>query len=834
MRKFAVAAAVVLLLLAAAVLVAPRVVSLEGLRPRIAAALEEKTGRRVSVAHLSLLLFPGIGVKVEGLSVEGDPGHPQERLLAVPEAEIRLAIVPLLHGRAEFTTVVLRRPAIVFRKYRDGTHSATEIAHRLAKEERGASAPPGAEEKVSVRLRAVRIEDASLSLRVEEEGGRETRVDLSPLSFSLDGIGSRRHDFSLAVRLFGAVRGETSIAGRAVLESGPVVDPARFDLRASGKLFGQRIAVEGKMSAPAAGPPEVDLSVALPEVAVDAIPRIFAAPPRWLSEGRPEGKAAFKGRVSGTLQALSFEIDGDLTRVGWTAAGGIRKFIDAPCTLAVQGHWFPDAWIVSNAEVSLPPLLCVGHGTFTPSSGAHEWSASARIASLAEFARSAGGELAAWAPSGRLTASGEGRKTSTASPARWTAALDLGGVGFRVPGKAYEVSDLSGHVEAGPGSVSFQPLAGLFNGQRFSLRGPVFLNGAPRGRLEVRMAYLDLDALVPRRKEGRGWKAGSPRDEEAKPAGSPGRKSPFAVRAEVRVGAGRFRGMEFRDLSGTVEYERGVLRLDGVRARLFGGEAQLAGRIDLGAPDRAFRLKAAAREIAVGELLERTTSLGPYLSGKGFLEGELAGRGAGFAEFARTAAGRGVVRIAGGKIKGVDLAGTAASLAGLSALVPKGAAAPRGVALPGETAFSELSADFRVDGGKIRTGALRILSQRFGVTGEGTVGFDRVLDFRGVVRIAPGAAGAAGGAAGRFLRGPGGSVEIPVVLWGPLSAPAAAVDAQALARGAAGGLLRGIGERLPGPREEQPGTAPGGKEAPQEPPGRRGFEGLLERILPRR
>ena len=38
--------------------------------------------------------------------------------------------------------------------------------------------------------------------------------------------------------------------------------------------------------------------------------------------------------------------------------------------------------------------------------------------------------------------------------------------------------------------------------------------------------------------------------------------------------------------------------LDGMRARIFGGEAQLSGRIDLSSPSRDFRLKVAARDVA--------------------------------------------------------------------------------------------------------------------------------------------------------------------------------------------------------------------------------------------
>src|SRR5512142_1647411 len=113
MRKAAIAAAAVALVLVLAAVLVPRLVSLESLKPRVVAALEEKTGRKIGLARISLTLFPGIGVKVSGLSVSGDLRHPDETLLSVPEGQIRLAIAPLFSGRAEFSRFILKRPRIL-------------------------------------------------------------------------------------------------------------------------------------------------------------------------------------------------------------------------------------------------------------------------------------------------------------------------------------------------------------------------------------------------------------------------------------------------------------------------------------------------------------------------------------------------------------------------------------------------------------------------------------------------------------------------------------------------------------------------------------------------
>jgi hypothetical protein len=103
---------------------------------------------------------------------------------------------------------------------------------------------------------------------------------------------------------------------------------------------------------------------------------------------------------------------------------------------------------------------------------------------------------------------------------------------------------------------------------------------------------------------------------------------------------------------------------------------------------------------------------------KDFLSGEscadVSGGTRDFAEFTRTAAGSGSFRVAGGKIKGVDLLSTAAGASGLRTVLPDASGGGRA----GETTFSELSCDFRIEGGKLRTDSLRIISDRMSFTGR--------------------------------------------------------------------------------------------------------------------
>ena len=830
MRKAAVAAGVIALVLILAALLIPRLVSLDSLKPRIVSALEEKTGRKISLSGLSLSLFPGIGVKITGLEVSGDAGHPGEPLLSVPEGLVRVAIAPLFSGRAEFTRVVLRRPTIHFRKYRDGTHSATEIANRLGKGEgSGEAAPPAPaeEEKVRVVLKAVEIEDGTLSLRIEEKDGRVTPWEISPVSFRLAGIGGQRNEFEIRTRLEGAVHGEIAFAGRSAHVGEKGADSAAIDLSGEGAIFGQKVTVGGKVSAPRGGA-EVNLAVSFPKIEMDKVAGIWKDPPPALAAARLEGVASLTGNVSGALQSPGFEAKADLTRAGWTVGDspGIRKPVDFPFTVSVQGRYSQDTVRVSNAELRASPVHLVANGVLYPATGAREWAATSQVASLAELGKIPGAGFSGWDPVGRLTVSGRGKRAKASGKEAYQIAVDLADVGFRVPERRIEFRSLSGHAEITPDAVKASPIAGLLNGHRFLLQGDAALGTKPTGQVDFRIAYLDVDALFPPEEGG-----GKKEEKEAPPKkkGSETGRREVSVRANLSVDAGKARGVEFQDLKGKVRYEGGTLFLDSVSARMYGGDVGLSGRVGFGDPSPDFQVKVAVKDLAAEEILSRKTSLKDFLSGPVSLSAEIGGGMKDFDDFARTGTGSGSMKITGGRIKGVDLLATAAGLAGLGAMAP---AAPSVNAARGETKFSDLSADFRVENGKIQTEALTILAEKMGLTGKASIGFDRTIDFRGVLLLSREMSERVRGKAGKFFVGEDGRVEIPLVMTGPLASPAVAIDPAGLAKGVAGKVLRGLADKIPG-SAPAPGTdnaAPAAKPEKADP--FKDVEGLFKKILP--
>jgi len=832
MRKAAIVLAVVLLVFVVLILLVPRLVSVESLKPRLVAALEEKTGRKIDLSGLSLSLFPGIGIKVTGLTVSGDPRHPREHLLSVPETELRMAILPLLSGRTEFTKFILRRPEIWFRTYADGTHSATDIVKRFAGEKKPA-APPAKEKgkETAVAVRAVRVEQATLLLVSEESWGKESRWEISPINVRMSGIGGEGNDFEISLRIEGRVRGEVSFAGRLTRHRGEGEDRAASAIRGEGNLFGQQVTVTGKVFA-SQEPVAVDLAISFPGIEIDAIPEILKDPPAPLAKAQLKGVIPLTVKVTGSLSSPAFEAKADLTRAGGTINADLElgKYVGTQCTMVVKGRYASDRLVLSNAELRIPPLFVAANAVVNPASGAREWAASAKISSLAEFGKLHGaGPLSKWSLEGSLRAAGKGRREKSAAKETYEGKLDLGEVGLRVPERGIDLRKLTGQIGFISGSVEFSRLAGLLNGHRFSLSGNASLGPAPTGQANLRMAYLDVDALFPPRKEGdkKEEKEASP----GKPAKEEREKREVSARVRLAIDAGKARGVEFTDLKGLVRYERGNLHLESVTARMYGGDVAISGLVRVASPTPDFQVKVAVKDLAAEDILSRKTSLKDFLSGPVSLSADLGGGMKDFADFTRTATGAGSIKVTGGKIKGLDLLGTAAGLAGLSSLVPGAGALPGGEAKK-ETMFSDLSASFRVEGGKIRTESLRIITDKLGLTGKADVGFDRTLDFRGSIRLSKEMSKRFRGRAGKFLAGPEGVEEMPLFLTGPLNSPAASLDTSALAKEAGERLLKDLIEKIPGqrPRPGEDNAAPA--EKPGKPDPSREVEKILQKFLP--
>jgi len=759
--------------------VVPRFVSMESYRSRVTAAIAAKTGRTVSFSKISLTLLPAIAIRLTDFSVSGSPSAPGEALLTAPVADLRVALFPFLAGRNEFSTLFLHRPKITVRKYPDGTHSATDVVERLGSVD--VLAPTDAGRQTSVALKGIRVDDGALTIFEEEKGAPVSRLDLLPISFRASGIGAQEKPFSLEVGFATHARGTVRFDGLAVHRNAPAGGGLSF--RGEGKAFGQKFTSEGTLSA-VRRIVESDLSFSFPKVDVEALPDGFPGLAPLFSRLRPQGVASIVAKVSGDPQSMGFEVEADLTRSGWTVAEGLSKYIDTPCTLVIEGRRFPEEVVVSNAELRVPPLLLIGNASFSPASGAREYFASARIASLAEFAKSRGEGFSKWSPVGRVVLSVKGNRATGAAPDEYLLEADLADVGISLPGRSIGVSGFNGHVTVASGSVEFSPLSGLLNGQRFLLRGKIARGDAPPEELDLQMGYLDLAALLPQ-----GETDGKKKRQEEDPLSARlaevwNRELTFSSR--VSIDAGDLWGVEFSRLTGKIRHERGALSFDGVRAVLYKGEVVLSGALTGPGIDPGVKVNVTMENVEADEILRGKSALGDFLSGKVSLSADVAGSRKDLAAFLRTAAGAGSLRIVNGKMNGVDYLALATVAAG------GGEGRTPGSAATGDTPFREIASRFTLRGGKAHLTDLRIESGSLEIVGDATIGLsDRTLELLGTLWLPKDRSKEPPWSGGAFFVARSGETAVPLVVSGTLRSPAVAIDTTAAGR-TPGRMLRGV------------------------------------------
>src|SRR5918998_285563 len=99
--------------IAAAIVAAIVLVDLDAQKPRIAAAVEARTGRQLTLAGpigLKPSLFPT--VTLENVALANMPGGSRPEMARVGRVEAEFALLPLLSRRLELRRLVLRAPDI--------------------------------------------------------------------------------------------------------------------------------------------------------------------------------------------------------------------------------------------------------------------------------------------------------------------------------------------------------------------------------------------------------------------------------------------------------------------------------------------------------------------------------------------------------------------------------------------------------------------------------------------------------------------------------------------------------------------------------------------------
>ncbi len=106
-RRLLVALGIVVAACVAIVLALPALVNLSAVKGRAVAALSAATGRRVTIDHLRLALFPWLGVRLDGAVIGNAPGFGAAPLATVDDAVVEVRLLPLLDKRLVIRRIVL-------------------------------------------------------------------------------------------------------------------------------------------------------------------------------------------------------------------------------------------------------------------------------------------------------------------------------------------------------------------------------------------------------------------------------------------------------------------------------------------------------------------------------------------------------------------------------------------------------------------------------------------------------------------------------------------------------------------------------------------------------
>lgn len=790
-RSLYVAAALLLLLLVAAVWL---IASFDGERVKRAASdwMRAQLARElVFDGPVTLRLWPHLALTAQGVRLS-EPGLPQLDFATIEETALVLRLEPLLARREiEIDSVVAKGVRLNYRRDRDGQRNIDDLLSRAASD-----GEPGTGKQISVE----RIDLVDARLQVTDVLG------------DIEG--------SFAVRQLSLVRYGPGLPSPLHLE-------AQADLKQP-VLNGSLVLDAGLelLPAPTPGSPPI---VRLVKVGLhlhgqgfdfkDLDARLQADAIRL-----DYGVAADVTDSRVDLDNLQMHFSG--TRLGWSVDNGRLGL--AGLRLDMLGR---------TLEFEHLALQLKGHRQATTLDGELNWPALKVVGESLKGAALDGRlvlggdqqlllQLNSQAPSGvfeRITVPAlhvqvDGRTGSSAvkgkadatlvlEPQTPAATLDGLSLSLRLTdpslpplqlalkGRA-QLSDVTGGGQA----------EGTINDQRFVARVDAALD-RQRTFVDVDASFgtLDLDRFVTPASQGT---ASAPTT-----AATPIDLQPLQwADARLRLKVSRLLRAPYRfdqlDLQAGID--NGVLDLQRITARAWGGHLDASGSAEAGS--RQLRLRLRANDVDLRRMLSDTLGY-DGLRGRGRLETDLRSRGSTVGAVRAALNGRAALALRPAAVRGIDLAQT---LRGWRT-APQGGTTTVAGDVGRQTEFSQLDASFEFRDGVGHSADLDGRSEFLRLTGEGSIDFARSRsDYRLRARVVNTAGGRAGPEMVLLngvtvpveLRGPFGDVTWQVN-WPSVTASAAVRTVPNVVRGTGevvGGVLRGAAGAVRGSRD--PATPP--------------------------
>lgn len=791
-----------------ALAIIPFFVDLDRYRDRWLPMVESAVGRQVDVGHVELTLLTGLGARIDGLIVHGDPQFGADPLLAVDSVRARIKLIPLLRGRVAIKEIRLDRPVLRVVKNEAG---AVNLASPPAAQP--SDVPPAAGPSLAaLSLADLSIHDGSAHYEDRSVPSAPRRHVFDQIEASLRNVGVGE---TLAVDL--AARWADANAP-VVLNgtAGPLDDGGRP--QAFGFVAGvgeSRVTITG-----ASGPAGLSVDARSDRLDLAQLSQIV----RGLVPAFPADLTlSGPGDIALTLkpQPDGYEVNGRLALDGArvTYASFLDKPERTPMALTFSGRVRPTD---SGVAITLPAVAIRLHTL--EAKGRADAAIGAAFVSHGEV-DTGDADLAGWEGVVPMVRGGKmsGRARIEASwaldagrPPAYRVALRVRDGQASVPSRPQSVIRLGGSMVVEGERLTISRLIMKVGGSDLEVNGTVSGLAKPAGTLTLSSRLIDLSEMMPPVAPPSSPPPAAP----ANPAPAPAATAPGPLgdaSIQFQVTAARVRGPsipEVTDLKGAMRWTRGVLEISRVTGRVYDGGVLISGRIAPFAPVPTFTIEATADKLEVKDALAQYTSLGDFLVGR--LSGRLGLSGAGstWATVAPTLTGAGDVAVTDGAFRTFnvvkDVLATANAL-GISRLTERP-----------DTPFQRLSAAVKIQNGVLHLEKARLAGGEYGADASGTVGLDAAVDLKAQLTIPRSAAGGlARSALGAALSDGDGRLQIPITLTGRLPKPKVGVD-RASAVDEAGRRLRQRGnEKL---REFLDQAEQDGAESPRDL-----LKGLLKR-----
>lgn len=205
-----IAVAAIVVLAIAAVVALPFLVDTPRVQALIVTSASQALGRPVRLQSASVRVLPAPAVRIRGLEIAEDPAFGPTPFLRLDEADLRIHVWPLLMGRVEFGTLVLKKPTITVIQAPDGRLNVASLG---ATRDTATAPRPGRASGVggagAVLGARIRIEDGTVTYEARTAGATASRYRVEKLDLTLAGApgpitiegGARVMPGDLAVRI---------------------------------------------------------------------------------------------------------------------------------------------------------------------------------------------------------------------------------------------------------------------------------------------------------------------------------------------------------------------------------------------------------------------------------------------------------------------------------------------------------------------------------------------------------------------------------------------------------------------------------------------------------